>query len=221
MTASSPTPGEVEPRLSVVAPGAGEATHTVVIVLPGGRSRDRTRARPTRLANLRMLPIARAARRGAGDGVAVWRLLYRYRGWNEPFLDPVQDCRWAMDEARRQFPRASVVLVGHSMGGRTALYAAGHPSVVAVCALAPWIERGDPVATVAGRALLLVHGDRDRITEPAATRWYAEQAQGVAASVRLVRLADGHGMLRRWSTWHGLVQDFVSGVGAASHDRRP
>ena len=215
--------GGPEPTITETVAGPREQTHTVVIVLPGGRARDRSPSRSTRLANLRMIPVAAAAARAITDGrVAVWRLRYRYRGWNEPYLDPVQDLRWALDEARERHPGARVVLVGHSMGGRTALYAAGDRSVVAVCALAPWIEPGDPVHQVAGRRLLLVHGDRDRVTNPGGSRWFAAQARGVAASVRLVTMAgDGHAMVRRWREWHALVRNFVAGVGAASHDQHP
>lgn len=205
------------PHLSVTAPGMPGNTHTVILVLPGGRARDNSAYPARRLAIARMIPIAWAARRGAADArVAVWRLRYRYRGWNEPARDPVIDVGWALDQVRERHPGASVILVGHSMGGRAALYAAGDPSVVAVCALAPWLAATDPVGPVAGRTVLLVHGDRDRITDPAGTRWYAAQAAAVTSDVRLVRIPDsGHGMLRHWRRWHALVADFVAGVLAA------
>jgi pimeloyl-ACP methyl ester carboxylesterase len=91
---------------------------------------------------------------------------------------------WALDEVRRRHPRARVVFIGHSMGGRTALRCAGDPSVVGVCALAPWIEPGEPSAHLAGRTVLIAHSDRDRITDPEMSREFAEQVALAGAEVR-------------------------------------
>jgi alpha/beta superfamily hydrolase len=189
----------------------------VILVLSGGRARDRKPSRAIRLTNLRMIPLARAARKGAGDrAVAVWRLRYRYRGWNEPDRDPIWDARWALDQVRARHPQASVILVGHSMGGRTALWVAGDPIVVGVCALAPWVETDDPVMQVAGRTVLLAHGDRDRVTDQAGSRWFAGEAGRVSADVRFVVVrGDNHTMLWRWGRWNALVNDFVAGIMAA------
>ena len=219
MSTRTPTP-----RLYVTAPGLPGATHTVVLVLPGGRAHDRKASRASRLTSLRMVPLARAAKKGAGDrAVAVWRLRYRYRGWNEPERDPIWDARWALDQVRMRHPTASVILVGHSMGGRTALWVAGDPNVVAVCALAPWVETEDPVNQVAGRTVLLAHGDRDKVTDPAGSRWFAAQAGRVTPDVRFVVVrGDNHAMLWRWGRWSALVNDFVAGIMAARRaaDRR-
>jgi hypothetical protein len=109
------------------------------------------------------------------------------------------------------------------MGGRTALWTAGAPNVIAVCALAPWVETDDPVNQVAGRTVLLAHGDRDRITDPAGSRWFAAQAGRVTPDVRFVVVrGDTHAMLWRWRRWNRLVNDFVAGVMAARRaaDRR-
>ncbi|WP_420712490.1 alpha/beta hydrolase, partial [Streptomyces sp. SPB78] len=62
-----------------------------------------------------------------------------------------------------------VVLLGHSMGGRAALRAAGHPTVRGIVALAPWCPEGEPVAQLAGRELVILHGDQDRVTSPDAS----------------------------------------------------
>jgi pimeloyl-ACP methyl ester carboxylesterase len=78
-------------------------------------------------------------------GPAVHLLRYRYRGWNAPAADPVLDTTWALEEIASRHPGAPVVLVGHSMGGRAALWAAGAANVTAVCALAPWLVGTDPV----------------------------------------------------------------------------
>ena len=72
-----------------------------------------------------------------------------------------------------------VVLLGHSMGARTAVHVADHPSVVGVVALAPWLERSDPVRKLAGKHLIAGHGRQDRITSAAMTRAFVDQARGI------------------------------------------
>ena len=185
----------------------------LVLLLYGGRSHGREPARPWRLAYRRMLPFGTALRRASrGRGLAVWLLRYRYRGWNGASRDPVPDAEWALDQARDRHPGVPVVLVGHSMGGRAALHVAGDPSVVAVCALAPWITPADPVGQLAGRSLLIAHGDLDRMTDPRASYRYAVQARKVTDRVgRLDVIGDGHAMLRRAGEWTDLVCRFVLG----------
>jgi alpha-beta hydrolase superfamily lysophospholipase len=203
---------EPMPSLPAIADAAG--THTVAILLPGGRSHDRSSMRTPSLAALRMIPFGWSLRRATrGAGVAVWLLRYRYGGWNEPHRDPVRDVAWALDEVRRRHPSATAVLIGHSMGGRAALLAAGDPAVVAVCLLAPWIEPGDPVEQLAGRTVLIAHGDRDRITDPARSHQFAARARRYAPDVRWVSVpGDGHLLLRRARTWNALVTGFVSSL---------
>ena len=213
MTASDT--GE-RPRLLITEAG-GSTVRTVVLVLPGGTARSVVAARGWQLAQLRMIPFARVARgavareASAGRPAAVWRLRYRVRGWNAPRLDPVQDARWALAEVQRRHPAAQVVLIGHSMGGRAALRCAADPNVVGVCALAPWIEPGEPVDQLAGLALVIAHGDRDRITDPRMSAAYAERAAAAGADVRLqIMPGDGHGMLRHASRWNAVVRKFVT-----------
>ena len=96
-----------------------------------------------------------------------------------------------------------VVLLGHSMGARTAVHVADHPSVVGVVALAPWLERSDPVRKLAGKHLIAGHGRQDRITSAAMTRAFVDQARGIAASAEYVDLGrSGHYMLRRTGDWN-------------------
>jgi pimeloyl-ACP methyl ester carboxylesterase len=197
---------------TVAAYGPSGRARAVVIILPGGRARDRSEVRSPRLASIRMAPFGWALRRATrGTGVAIWNLRYRYRGWNDPDRDPLADLAWALDEVRRRHPGAHAVLVGHSMGGRTALWGAGDPAVTAVCALAPWVEPGDPVGQLAGRSILIAHGDRDRVTNPAQSRRFAAQAEHYTADVTWVNVeGDGHGMLRRPRIWSDLVTTFVT-----------
>ena len=151
------------------------------------------------------------------NGLAVWTLRYRYRGWNAPDLAPVADARWALDEVRRAHPGVPVVLVGHSMGARTALRVAGDPAVTAVCALAPWTPAHEPVTQLAGRTVLIAHGDLDRMTDPRLSHAYALRAKEVTDAVcRFDIRGEGHAMLRRAREWRLLVRRFTLGVSGIS-----
>ncbi len=181
-----------------------------VIILPGGRARDRSEVPSPRVAAYRMIPFGQALSRATrGRGVVIWRLRYRYRGWNDPDRDPLADLDWALDQLRGRHPGAGAVLLGHSMGGRVALWGAGDPAVSAVCALAPWVQPGDPVGQLAGRSVLIAHGGRDRITSPAASRRLADQARHYTSDIRYVEVDDGHAMLRQPGTWTNLVTGFI------------
>jgi predicted alpha/beta-hydrolase family hydrolase len=207
------------PRLDRVRPAvprrrAVPPVTAAVVVLHGGRPDGHEAADGLRLPYLRMVPFARAvAAAGARRGVDTALLRYRYRGWNAPDLDPVQDARWALADLRRQHGDVPVVLVGHSMGGRAALRVGGDEGVVGVAGLAPWLERGEPWAHLADRTVLIAHGDRERMTSPQASRWFAGQVATVSERVaRFEVLGDGHAMLRRASAWHDLVTRFALGA---------
>ncbi|WP_436776386.1 alpha/beta fold hydrolase [Yinghuangia sp. YIM S09857] len=185
----------------------------VLLVLPGGRSRGRSLASRRDPAYLRMAVMARTLRRRlASDGVAVALLRYRLRGWNGDRADPVHDTRWALEALRSRFPSVPVILVGHSMGARAALWVADHPSVAAVCALAPWTPAGDPVRQLAKRAVLIVHGLGDRRTAPEASRMYAARAMAAGHDIHRIELArQGHAMLRGHRAWDKIVLEFATG----------
>jgi dienelactone hydrolase len=182
-----------------------------VLVLGGGSAKNKTPTSPRNLAYLRMRPFASVVHRDQRSaGVEVWRLRYRVRGWNGADRDPVQDLDRALERAVRAHPGVPIVLVGHSMGGRTALYAAGHDAVVGVVGLAPWVEPGDPYEQLADRMLVVAHGDLDRVTDPANTRTLALDAEKIGARVaHFVVVGEQHAMLRRARDWNRLVRDSV------------
>lgn len=167
-----------------------------------------------------MRPFARSLhRRGRAQGVAVWQLRYRYRGWNGDEMSPVPDARWALEEIRRRHGSVPVVLVGHSMGGRTALRVAGDESVRGVAALAPWLLDTEPTEQLAGRAVLIVHGGADKVTSPHTSRRYAERAAAFT-TVRYVALrGETHAMLPRAHTWHRMTTTFAMEVLDTARDQ--
>lgn len=182
----------------------------VALVLHGGASRGRgMRVSPTQLSVLRMVPIAgRLARAGRGR-LAVYRLLNSVRGWDS-HTTPADDVRWALAQVRARFGDAvPMALVGHSLGGRAALLTAGEPQVRSVVALAAWLYPQEPLPAAADRDVLFVHGDHDRIAQPAHAQAAARRLSRTAR-VGLVTVRDGkHAMLRRHHVFDGLASDWV------------
>nr|WP_237492406.1 alpha/beta fold hydrolase [Streptomyces sp. YIM 132580] len=159
---------------------------------------------------------ATRASRAGGDGteVLVRQVRYAHRGWNGPRADALHDALAALDalgeEAGDDVP---VVLLGHSMGARAALRAAGHPLVRGVVGLAPWCPPGDPVTQLAGRDVVLVHSSRDRITSPQATQSLTARARRAGARTCMVTVRGGdHAMIRRAPAWHRLTTELVTGL---------
>lgn len=193
------------------------APDALVLVLHGGRARSRESGGRKSLAYRRMVPFARSL---AAAGPTVHLLRYRFRGWNAPAQDALRDARWALGELAARHPGVPVALVGHSMGGRAALHAAGAGNVVAVCALAPWLDGSDPVDQLDGRTVLIAHGDRERWTDPTESFAYALRAK--ERGVRICRFdlpGAGHSMIGRARDWHRLTRGFVLGeLGVAPVD---
>ncbi|MFC6288329.1 alpha/beta hydrolase [Nocardioides sp. GCM10027113] len=182
----------------------------LVLVLHGGKARSRAVVDGRSASWQRARAVQDAITPAAHDaGAATWLVRFRHRGWNNG-TDPVTDARWALDQARRELGDVPVVLLGHSMGARTAVHVADHDGVLGVVGLAPWFPPGEPVAALAGRHLLAVHGRRDRITSYRATAEYVDRASRIASSARLHDMgAVGHYMLRRVGDWNRVAAEGV------------
>ncbi len=165
-------------------------------------------SRPWLRSRLLVRQVAPALQRA---GLDLWLLRYRQVGWNvgeEGRPAPVLDAQWALERARPRYPRAGgVVLLGHSMGARTALAVAGDPLVRGVVGLAPWFPQGEPVAPVAGKDLVALHGRKDRVTSYDETEALLERAAGVAAHVEMVDMGPrGHTMMDGLHAWNATVR---------------
>jgi pimeloyl-ACP methyl ester carboxylesterase len=193
----------------IAGTGAGGEPRGIVLVLHGGTSQSTAPVTSRQLAVLRMIPIAAAISHAVGgDGIDVRRPLFTVRGWNGDQASPVADLTRLLDELHARHAGVPVVLIGHSMGGRAALRAAGHPAVTAVAGLAPWLSGGEPVGQLAGRRVLLAHGTRDVITSAEETWAYAERARPLCDLTAIQVRGGDHPMLHRALLWHDIAAEF-------------
>lgn len=190
---------------------AATAVRGVALVLHGGRANSFEPVRSRHLSPARMVPLARLLHAwGSPAGLETWSLRNRVRGWNGAHMSPLHDARWALEHLHERHPGLPVYLLGHSMGGLTALCAADDPQVRAVVALAPWLDSATPVQQVAGRRVLIIHGDTDRWTSPRQSLRYAQRIQHIADDVRYVTLTGaGHFMFTKLSVWHELSASYL------------
>ena len=200
------TSGETLPR--------GEATSGaitgIVLVAHGGQVSSSAPTSALQPAVVRMIPVGVAIRRALrGSGAVVQRPRFRVRGWNGTQASPVGDVNRELDAIAAEFGPVPVVLVGHSMGARAAVRAAGHPAVSAVAGLAPWLPPDEPVVQLAGRPVLLVHGTSDGITNAAETWAFAERAREVTEVAAVEVRGGDHPMLRRARLWHAIAAEFA------------
>lgn len=195
----------------------------VVLVLHGGQEQSTEPVRNRNASWWRMLLMARALRPAARrHGLAVHLLQHRYRGWNDDRSPaPVEDARWAFDRLRTEHGDLPVVLVGHSMGGRTACRSADDSSVVGVVGLAPWLPQDEPTEAMRDRALHVLHGPGDRWTSAPLSEAFVERCRPIATQASWTPLPGaGHFMVRHLRAWNRFVEDSVLQIlGPGAEDR--
>ena len=211
------TSGETLPR----GDAASGTTTGIVLVAHGGQTSSTEPTSALQPAVLRMIPVAAAIRYALrGSGAVVERPRFGVRGWNGTQASPAGDLNQALDAIAAEFGPVPVVLVGHSMGARAAVRAAGHPAVAAVAGLAPWLPPGEPAGHLVGRSLLLVHGTSDGITSPAETWAFVERARAVTEVAAVEVRGGDHPMLRRARLWHAIAAEFTrAALGLPAGDR--
>ncbi|TDC18625.1 alpha/beta hydrolase, partial [Kribbella albertanoniae] len=182
-------------------PGATD----LVLLAHGGYERSHKNPHLWRGPILRMWPFA-AALRTAIPSAAVGLMRYRYRGWND-VGDPALDLRAVLDELPSLIGR--VVLIGHSMGGRTVVRAGDHPRVAGVLGLAPWLPLKDPLVAVRP-PVMFAHGNDDTVTSPAETLAYANRLRTAGTPATVILLpGESHSLLHRPTDWNTLVTTFT------------
>ncbi|WP_369275530.1 alpha/beta hydrolase [Streptomyces sp. R11] len=199
---------------ALLARRSPRSVRAAVLFLHGGKAHSRATSRGWYPSPLRMRPFVRAVAAAVPDhDVLLAEVRYRVCGWNGHDADPVRDTRQALRELAALAEDVPVVLVGHSMGGRAALRAAVAPRVRAVLALAPWCPEGEPVAHLRGKDVIVLHGDRDRVTDPHASASFVSRARAAGARAELKIMAGGgHAMLRRSGHWHRTAASTVVGL---------
>lgn len=196
-------------RARLVATHVPRDPEGVVVVLHGGASRaDQAMVSPAQLSVLRMVPVAGRIARAGRRRLAVYRLLNSHRGWDST-TTPVMDVAWALDRVEGAHGSLPAALVGHSLGGRAALLAAGAPSVRSAVALNPWVYPTDTV-DLTGRQVLVVHGTDDRVASPDRAAAVARRLSSTAR-VGYVAVPGGrHAMLRQGRTFERYAAEFVT-----------
>ncbi|MFE3072201.1 alpha/beta hydrolase [Streptomyces sp. NPDC059247] len=221
-------PDARRPRLG--RPVGGSRTTSaggVALLLPDGEPVSGRGA--SARAHAAVLPLGRAlVRAGRDDGLVAHVVRYRGRGWNGTDAALARDASWAVAEAVRRYGDVPVCLVGHGLGARAALRAAGHDAVGAVLGLAPWLPEDDmaaepePVRQLVGRRVLLVHGTNDARTDPELSFRFAERAKKANRDTcRFEVHSDGHALRQYAAEVRALAADFVLGALFARPVARP
>ena len=148
-------------------------------------------------------------------GIEVRRFRFSQQGWNHDGASAMADLGRTIDELTTT-TRQELVLVGHSMGGRTSMRFVDHPGVAGVVGLAPWLPAGEPMVDVAGRTIRVAHGANDRTTKPSSSLDFVDRARAAGADARHVLVpGEGHALIRHPSWWNRFIVESVGGIFAA------
>ncbi|MEQ4547859.1 alpha/beta hydrolase [Nocardioides kribbensis] len=217
------TPHAERPAPSLTRLDVEGAPRALVLMLHGGKPTSQQVVDGRSASWRRVAALQRAVTPALHEaGASTWLLRYRARGWNLDGAGAIADARWALARARAELADTPVVLLGHSMGARTAVHVADDDRVAGVVALAPWLPPDEPVRALTGRHLLAAHGRSDKITSARQTAAYVERAARVAASARLVDMGRvGHYMFRRVEDWNRVATEGVLDLLQHRTEHRP
>ena len=201
--------GDFSATLALVTLAPRGVVRGFMLLVHGGRSNSVASSSRLQPPALRMYSFLMGVRRdGRGHGVAACQLRYGVRCYDQG--DPVQDVEWALAEIAGRHGEVPFSLVGHSMGGRSALRTAGAANVRAAAALAQWLPGGEPVVQLADSGAVVARDRRDRVTNPACSLECALEARPLVG--RLCRFEigrSGHATLERFLVWRRLVREVV------------
>jgi len=183
----------------------------LVLVLHGGQAYGLGPTSWWQASVLRLAPFTAAiARRGRRD-LAVCFLRYAVRGWNAG-ADPLRDARWALAQMEEAHGDVPIVLVGYSMGGRTALRLVNERPFAALVTLSAWAEPQEvkPGPGASSMKALMLHGSDDEVCAPQGTEAAADilRRAGVEVELEIVP-GDTHAIVKNARYWHRRTADFV------------
>ncbi|MFB8280371.1 alpha/beta hydrolase [Nocardia colli] len=188
-----------------------------VLVLTGGKVSSRQSSRPWHLSRVRTAALAMSLRRRLGPEHPIHHVHYRFRGWNSPELDALNDADRVLRELTAHDDGRPTYLVGHSMGARVAAHLAAIHDIAGIVALAPWWPDHDTDFISAGCRILVMHGTADRWTDPESSCRQVVRAQHRGLDATWTAVPDaGHFMLHRPFDWHRRTAEFI----ADTDDRR-
>lgn len=182
----------------------------LVLVLHGGTNNPKEACKPYRKpwpGPWRQTERIRDGLRHRFDvrGIAVWTLRHRLAGWDrDDDPTPVREARECLTIGRRESGDVPVVLIGHSMGGRTATRVSDEPGVVGVVGLAPWLPENEPITPLAGKSLCVAHAKLDWECGWESMAAFLREAE-IVADVREESMGlDTHQLLRE-RRWHDFA----------------
>ena len=191
------------------------ARAVVLLLHGGGEGSGSIPTGPWYPAVLRMHPLDWAIARHLPHA-AVIQLRFAVTTWNDG-RDPVRDLRWALGRIHVRAPHLPIVLVGHSMGARAALWGLDDPAVRGAVLLSPWISEEDPAEGTENQLLVAIQAVGDTVAPPARAFPWLNKAERRGARIHRITLAHtDHSMLRRSSTWHRLTAEAVDRVLSAA-----